>query len=78
MEQAVVVFGRLTSPTTVELDEAVPSMHPEVQVILRPRVDRVAPLGSVFDLLRSLPPGTRSKDEIDRRLQAERDSWGER
>jgi len=78
MEKAVVVSGRLTSPTTVELDEAVPSMNPEVQVILRPRIDRSTPMGTVFDLLRNLPPGTCSKDEIDQRLQVERDSWGER
>lgn len=78
MERAVVVSGRLTSPTTVELDEPVSTMNRDVQVILRPLVDVRPSVSTIFDLLRSLPPGTRSKEENDRRLLEERASWGER
>jgi hypothetical protein len=33
---------------------------------------------SIFDFIRKLPPGTRTKEDIDRQLAEERDSWGDR
>lgn len=37
--------------------------------------DGVSDFGKFLDFVDSLPPGNRSKEEIDRALQAERDSW---
>jgi len=35
----------------------------------------VSDFGKFLDFIDSLPPGNRSKEKIDRALQAERDSW---
>jgi hypothetical protein len=31
--------------------------------------------GKLSEILRSFPPGTRSKEDIDRQLNEERDAW---
>jgi hypothetical protein len=78
MQNALIVKGRLTGPRSVELDEPVSRVTDEVQVILQ-RVGSNGPRGeSVFEFLRSLPPGIRSKEDIDRQIREERDSWGDR
>jgi len=33
------------------------------------------PAGKLSEYIRSLPPGTRTKDDIDRQVREERDSW---
>ena len=33
---------------------------------------------SVFDLVARLPPGTRTKEDIDRQVEEERAAWGDR
>jgi hypothetical protein len=78
MQNTVVVKGRLTGPTSVELDQPVDDTTPsEVEVVIRP-----APAGgakmSVSEFLRKLPRGTRSKEDIDRQIREERESWGDR
>lgn len=78
MQRAIVVKGRMVSPTTVELAEAVPDVTGEVEVVLRPLT--TAPVEaeeSVFAFLRRIPSGRRSKHEIDQQLWEERASWGE-
>jgi len=51
----------------------------EVEVFVRPVARAHAqPEQDIFDFLRSLPPGTRSKEDIDRQIGDERDSWGDR
>ena len=79
MERIVVVRGHLTSPTTIELEEPVDQAVRSVEVVLR-----ITPHGqtedneSVFDFLHHLPPGTRTKEDIDRQLQEARESWVDR
>ncbi|MDI7267225.1 MAG: DUF2281 domain-containing protein [Myxococcota bacterium] len=34
--------------------------------------------GSVFELVARLPPGTRTKEDVDRQLEEERAAWGDR
>ena len=79
MEQGLVVTGRLVGPTTVELDEPVLGLTGSVEIILRALPDeRDRTEESIFDFLRRLPPGTRTKEDVDRQIREERDSWGDR
>lgn len=79
MQRAIIVRGRLSGPRRIDLDEPVDEVTGEVEVIVRPIVrEEGEPAQDVFDFLRSLPPGTRSKEDIDRQIAEERDSWGER
>ena len=72
MSRTVVINGRVVGPHTVELETALPDRTQEVEVVARV-TDSVA--SKLSDYLRALPPGTRSKDEIDRPIREGRDSW---
>ncbi len=72
MSRTVVIKGRAVGPSTVELDEPLPEEARDIEVVAR--VSDAAK-GSVSDYLRSLPPGTRSKADIDHQIRKERDSW---
>jgi len=72
MPRTVVIKGRVVGPHTVELETALPDQAREVEVVARV-ADRVG--GKLSDYVRSLPPGTRSNDDIDRQIREERDSW---
>jgi hypothetical protein len=79
MQKPITVRGRLTDPRRIELDEPLKDVTGEVEVIVRPvepTVEKAAQ--DIFDFLRSLPAGTRSKEDIDRQIADERDSWGDR
>ena len=78
MKNAILVRGHLTGPRSVELDEPVADVTPEVEVILRPRPAGSAEEQSLSRFLNSLPPGTRSREEIDQQLRQERAGWGDR
>lgn len=75
MQSAIVVGGRLTGPRHVELDESVEGLKGDVEVILRARRSEAAEEESVSQLLRRLPSGTRSREEIDRQLREDRGEW---
>ncbi len=72
MPRTVVIKGRVVGPHTVELETALPDRTQEVEVVAR-IADRVG--GRLSDYVRALPPGIRSKDDIDRQVREERDSW---
>jgi len=72
MSRTVIVKGRVTGPSTVELDEPLPEQAHEVEVVARV-ADQAG--GKLSDYIRSLPPGTRSKEDIDQQIRDERDSW---
>lgn len=75
----VVVRGRLNDPRHIELEEPVNDLKGEVEVTVRAvPVPPDSSEGDVFDFIAHLPPGTRSKDDIDRQVREERDSWGDR
>jgi hypothetical protein len=78
MERAIIVRGRLSGPRRIDLDEAVDEVAGEVEVVVRPVQAETAPKRDIFEVLRSLTPGTRSKEDIDRQIAEERDSWGDR
>ena len=51
----------------------------EVEVVIRSvEPARTKPVESIFEFIRKLPPGTRTKEDIDRQIAEERDSWGDR
>ena len=77
MQNLTIVTGRMTGPTSIELDRPLPDLHGEVEVVLRPRHSTgvAADAQTVADLLAHLPPGTLTREQIDQRLREERDSW---
>jgi hypothetical protein len=78
MEKSRIITGRLIGPRSVELDEAATGVTAEFEVIVRPAANQPPEsTQSLSDFLRSLPPGTRSKEDIDRQIHAERSSWGD-
>lgn len=78
MQRAIIVRGRLNGARRIDLDEPVEDVTGEVEVVVRMVEAEAAPRRHLADVLRSLPPGTRSKDDIDRQVAEERDSWGDR
>ncbi len=79
MERAIVVRGTLSDPLHIELAEPVTGLHGEVEVVVRPApASQSQPRQDIFDFIASLSPGTRSKEDIDRQIQEERDAWGNR
>ena len=77
MERSAVVRGRLRGKH-IDLDEAVDALDGEVEVTVRPVEQRATPPQDIFEFIRSLPPGTRTKEDIDRQIAEERDGWGDR
>jgi len=78
MSEERIIKGHLKGPTSVELERPVSDVEEEVEVVVRPRTDsKGLPKMSVGDFLRSLPPGTRSKADIDSQIDEERNSWGD-
>jgi len=71
MSRTVVIKGRVVGPSTMELEQPLPERTQEVEVVIRV-ADR--PGGKLSDYLCSLPPGTRSKEDIDRQIHEERES----
>ena len=59
----------------VQLPEDVPPGPAEVVVEIPDPVGGEGAFGQFLDLLDHQPRQTRSKEDIDRELQAERDSW---
>ncbi|MEW6127071.1 MAG: hypothetical protein AB1757_08530 [Acidobacteriota bacterium] len=76
MQEALLIKGRLTSPTTVELEEPVLETTNDVEVVLRlVRKSRICHNQPVFEFLQQLPEGKRTKEEIDAQIREERDAW---
>lgn len=76
MRHLVVVTGTLASPRRIDLDEPVTDLVGKVEVVLVPAPEDSPARGQdVFPFLASLPPGQRSKEEIDRQISDERAGW---
>jgi len=79
MHEAMVIKGRLTGPRSVELDQVVTGAQAEVEVVVHPLSSHPAANGeTVSQFLRRLPPGKRTKEDINQQVQDERGSWGDR
>jgi len=79
MQNALVIKGRLTGPKSVELEQAVTGAQAEVEVLIHPLSCTPLENGeTISQFLRRLPPGKLSKQQIDKQMQDERASWGDR
>jgi hypothetical protein len=77
MERGVVVRGRLHG-RHIELDEDVDELEGDVEVFVRSVVAITPKPPDVLDVISALPPGARTKTELDERLADERASWTDR
>ncbi len=78
MQRIHIISGRLVGPTQVELDEPAGEVTTSVQVLVKPLGGtREEGRQSFAEFLRGLPAGTRSREEIDEQIRAERDAWGD-
>ncbi len=75
MSRAVIVKGHVLDGNTVRLDEPLPPDVREIEVVVRLQDKATGTRKKLGDFLRSLPPGTRTKEEIDKQVAEERDSW---
>ena len=74
MERGVVVRGRLRG-RRIELDEDVDELDGEVEVFVRSVAPAHRTVSALLALIATLPPGARTKDDIDAELAAERGGW---
>ena len=73
MDRAVVMRGRLQG-SHIELERPVAGLAGEVEVVVRSLPGRTPP-ARLLELIATLPPGSRTKEDIDRQLSDERDGW---
>jgi len=79
MERAIIVRGTLSDPLHIELAEPVTELRGEVEIVVRSApASQSQPRQDIFDFIASLSPGTRSKEDIDRQVQEERNAWDDR
>jgi hypothetical protein len=74
MERGVVVRGRIHG-RRIDLDEPVDQLEGEVEVVVRPVTAAQPTVADMLALIATFPPGTRSKEDIDRQIAEERASW---
>jgi hypothetical protein len=67
----------LAAKRDLRLEKDLASLDASDAVTVR-QVEPSRPGQDIFEFLRSLPPGTRSKEDIDQQMAEERDSWGDR
>jgi hypothetical protein len=78
MPRSVVVRGRLHG-RQIDLDEPVDDLQGEVEVVVRRPESAAARTGqSIFDFIRSMPSGSRTKEDIDQQIADERAGWSDR
>jgi hypothetical protein len=78
MQPGACIRGRLRG-RVIELDEPVVGIaEGEVEVDIRPVHSAARHSADVLDVVASLPAGSRSKADIDRRLAEQRSGWGGR
>ena len=75
MRESITTRGRLSGSCHIELAEPVDGVGEEVGVVIRPIPPQ--PGKSIFEVIAALPPGTRTKEDIDRQIREERDSCGD-
>jgi hypothetical protein len=75
MADTIVVKGVLLSPTHLELATPVTGLAGEVEVEMRPvGKSEKKTARDLVEFLRTLPPGTRTKEDIDAQIREERES----
>ena len=74
MERSAVVRGRLHGKH-IDLDESVDALDGDVEVTVRPLTRAHPTVGGMLALVATFPPGTRTKEDIDRQVSEERAGW---
>lgn len=72
------INGNLADPVNIRLDKPVLELKGRVHVTLEPENEDGTARRSLSDWLESRPAGKRTKEDIDRQISEERDSWGDR
>jgi len=75
MSRTVVLRGHVVGPKAVALDSPAPPNADEAEV--RVSVPDAPASRKLSEILRDLPPGTRSAADIEAQIEEERSSWGE-
>ena len=75
MSRTITVRGRLVGSTTVEVDRPVPPETIGIEVVIHLSEQPSSRGMTVAEYVRTLPPGSRTKEDIDRQISEERDSW---
>lgn len=79
MQRAIIVRGRLVGSRRIDLDEALEDVSGDVEVVVRSiEPTNAVPKSRLLDVIRGLPAGTRTKEDIDAQLAEGRSSWGDR
>ncbi|MEI2687472.1 MAG: hypothetical protein V9G14_15475 [Cypionkella sp.] len=79
MQRAIIVRGRLVGSRRIDPDEALEDVSGDVEVVVRSiEPTNAVPKSRLLDVIRGLPAGTRTKEDIDAQLAEERSSWGDR
>jgi hypothetical protein len=74
MERSVVVRGRLHG-RHIDLDESVDQIDGDVEITVRPVRAGHATIADMLAVIETFPPGSRTKEDIDRQIAEERASW---
>ena len=74
MERGVVVRGRLHG-RQIDLDEPMDELDGEVEITVRRVGGSHRTVADMLALIATFPPGTRTKEDIDRQIAEERASW---
>lgn len=74
MPETIVIPGHLVDSKTVELDSPAPPEATDAEVVIRVPTT-LRPPRKLSEILREFPPGTRTKDDIDRQIEEEREAW---
>ena len=75
MGDTLVIKGRVVNSTTVKVEEPLPERAIDVEVVVHLADSAQGQVQAMIDFLTSLPPGARTKEEIERQIEEERNSW---
>jgi hypothetical protein len=75
VQRTIVLKGHVISSNTIRVDEPLPSKPRDVEVILRVPDEEAGDPRRIVDLLMTLPPGKRSKQDIDAQIDEGRGPW---
>ena len=77
LKQTRTVRGCLNGTRRIDLDDEIDDVAGLEQIIVKLSAGDAWPSEDILDVLASLPPGMRTKKDIDAQLREERESWGE-
>ncbi len=75
MPHTIVIPGHLVDARTVELESPAPTEAKNADVLIRVPGPTSGLPTRLSQILRQLPPGCRTRADIDRQMEEERSSW---